>query len=97
MRILVVSDSHGKNDDIKRVIEQVGDIDMFIHLGDVEKNCEQGIFGSCNNKAYALTDEAPLPIGLKQEIVKGRRILLLVVVLIENLPKHTRPGIHKYR
>lgn len=40
MRILVISDSHGKNDDIKRVLEQVGDIDMFIHLGDVERNVE---------------------------------------------------------
>ncbi|MBE5941217.1 MAG: metallophosphoesterase [Lachnospiraceae bacterium] len=40
MRILVISDSHGKNDDVKRVIEQVGEIDMFIHLGDVEKNVD---------------------------------------------------------
>ncbi len=36
MRILVVSDSHGRNDDLKQVVEQVGDIDMFIHLGDIE-------------------------------------------------------------
>ncbi|MGN0438671.1 MAG: metallophosphoesterase family protein [Lachnospiraceae bacterium] len=38
MRILVISDSHGKKDDVKRVIEQVGDIDMLIHLGDIEHN-----------------------------------------------------------
>lgn len=37
MRILVISDSHGKNDDVKQVIEQVGEIDMFIHLGDIER------------------------------------------------------------
>lgn len=37
MRILVISDSHGKNDDVKQVLEQVGDVDMFIHLGDVER------------------------------------------------------------
>ena len=40
MRILVISDSHGKNDDVKQVIEQVGDIDMFIHLGDIERGPE---------------------------------------------------------
>ncbi|MDO5155450.1 MAG: metallophosphoesterase [Eubacteriales bacterium] len=37
MRILVISDSHGKNDEVKQVIEQVGHIDMFIHLGDIER------------------------------------------------------------
>lgn len=58
MRILVVSDSHGKADDIKRVLEQVGDIDMFIHLGDIESgvdyvrdlaNCETHmVSGNCD-------------------------------------------------
>lgn len=37
MRILVISDSHGKNDDVKQVIKQVGQIDMLIHLGDIER------------------------------------------------------------
>lgn len=41
MRILVVSDSHGKNNDIKEVLKQVGEIDMFIHLGDVESDAER--------------------------------------------------------
>ena len=40
MRILVISDSHGKNDDVKQVLEQAGDIDMFIHLGDIERGPE---------------------------------------------------------
>lgn len=40
MRILVISDSHGKNDDVKQVLEQVGAIDMFIHLGDIERGPE---------------------------------------------------------
>lgn len=37
MRILVISDSHGRNDDILGVIHQVGHIDMLIHCGDVER------------------------------------------------------------
>ena len=30
MRILVISDSHGRNDDIEGVLKQVGDIDMMM-------------------------------------------------------------------
>lgn len=41
MRILVVSDSHGRNEDVKQVVNQVGDIDMFIHLGDIERGLKQ--------------------------------------------------------
>lgn len=37
MRILVISDSHGRNDDVAGVIKQVGSIDMLIHCGDVER------------------------------------------------------------
>ena len=37
MRILVISDSHGRNDDVAGVVDQVGHIDMLIHCGDVER------------------------------------------------------------
>lgn len=40
MKILVISDSHGRNDDIKDVLRQVGHIDMLIHCGDVERGDE---------------------------------------------------------
>ncbi len=36
-RVLIISDSHGKNDDVRAVIEQAGHIDMLIHLGDIER------------------------------------------------------------
>ena len=36
MRILVVSDTHGKNENFARVIEKEGIFDMVFHLGDVE-------------------------------------------------------------
>ena len=36
MKILIVSDTHRKDDNLKKVIEQVKPIDMFIHLGDSE-------------------------------------------------------------
>ncbi|MSS62774.1 metallophosphoesterase [Velocimicrobium porci] len=36
MKVLIVSDSHGKNTNLDRVLEQVSPIDMLIHLGDLE-------------------------------------------------------------
>lgn len=36
-RILVISDSHGRNDDIEGVLRQVGHIDYLIHCGDLER------------------------------------------------------------
>lgn len=34
-RILIVSDSHGRNDNIKKAIEKARQFDLMIHLGDV--------------------------------------------------------------
>ena len=36
MKILIVSDTHRKNDNYLKVLQLVGKIDMVIHLGDVE-------------------------------------------------------------
>lgn len=36
MKILIVSDTHRKDDNLKKVIEEQAPLDMLIHLGDVE-------------------------------------------------------------
>jgi hypothetical protein len=36
VRILVVSDTHRKNDNYLKVVENIGKLDLVIHLGDVE-------------------------------------------------------------
>lgn len=36
MKILIVSDTHRKNENLKQVIKRAGDLDMLIHLGDAE-------------------------------------------------------------
>ena len=36
MRVLIISDTHGRHTGLDRVLEEAGEIDMFIHLGDVE-------------------------------------------------------------
>ncbi len=48
-------------------------------LGDISYNGKEGIFGTCNQKALQLTEEKPLPIGLKQEIQRGPAQILCTV------------------
>lgn len=36
MKVLIVSDTHRRDDNLKKVIEELKPLDMFIHLGDSE-------------------------------------------------------------
>ena len=36
MRVLIVSDTHGRHAALDRALEEAGEVDMFIHLGDIE-------------------------------------------------------------
>ena len=36
MRVLIVSDTHGRHNGLDRALQEAGDIDMLIHLGHVE-------------------------------------------------------------
>ena len=38
MKILIVSDSHRMDDNLKRIIDREKPFDMFIHLGDIEES-----------------------------------------------------------
>ena len=37
MRILIVSDTHGRHDKFDKALEKAGKIDLMIHLGDITK------------------------------------------------------------
>ena len=50
MRILIVSDTHRKNDNYFELLEQLGPLDMVIHCGDVE------------GSEYALSQGAECPV-----------------------------------
>lgn len=54
-------------------------------LGAITSNSIKGIFGICNEKALSLGVQDALPIGLKQEIVKGSAQILCTV---EDVPKY---------
>lgn len=36
MKVLIVSDTHGNHRNLDKILEAAGNIDMFIHLGDIE-------------------------------------------------------------
>lgn len=50
MRILIVSDTHRRNDNYFKVVERVKPVDMIIHCGDVE------------GSEYALSESADCPV-----------------------------------
>ena len=73
MRVLIISDTHGRHTGLDRVLEEAGEIDMFIHLGDVEGgedyinavvDCEKHMVRGNNDFFSDLTRE--------EEFYKGR-------------------------
>ena len=64
MRIVVMSDSHGRVDRVKQVIEQQSEAELFIFLGDGTKDFHQAMRGVpkedwcvCGNCDYSSNDE----------------------------------------
>ena len=52
MRIGIVSDTHGDSYAIRRVIEQAGRVDAWIHLGDNTRDAEA--FGKDGTPVYSV-------------------------------------------
>ena len=78
MRILVVSDTHGRHANLDKILETVGQIDMFVHLGDVENGefyldavieCEKHIIGGNNDFFSDLPREEEFYIGKKKVFI----------------------------
>lgn len=78
MRILIVSDSHGRNDYVKQAIKQAGEIDAFIHLGDVEDDVEElRSYAGC--PSYIVAGNNDYGLGLPEHLnleLGGKRIFL---------------------
>lgn len=78
LRILIVSDSHGRNDYVKRAIEQAGAIDGFIHLGDVEDDVEElRLYAGC--PSYIVMGNNDYGSGLPEHLnitIGGKKMFL---------------------
>lgn len=78
MKILVISDSHGRNDDVKGVIEQVKDFDILIHCGDIERGDDYiRALVDCPVYMVAGNNDYNLDLPMQEIIeVEGYRILI---------------------
>ena len=72
MRVLIVSDTHGRHGGLDRALQEAGTIDMLIHLGDVEggetyidavADCEKHIIRGNNDFFSELPREEEFYIG----------------------------------
>lgn len=78
MRVLIVSDTHGKHGNLDRALERAGHIDVFIHLGDVEGGeiyidavveCEKHIVRGNNDFFSDLPREEEFMLGSKRVFI----------------------------
>lgn len=72
MKILIVSDSHGRMNNLIRVIEKVKPIDLMLHLGDIEGNensireitpCKVEMISGNNDYYTSLEKEKVIKLG----------------------------------
>ena len=72
MKVLIVSDTHGRHTGLDRVLEKEGKIDLFIHLGDIEGGesyinsvveCEKHMVRGNNDFFSDLPREEEIDIG----------------------------------
>jgi putative phosphoesterase len=78
MKIMIVSDTHGVHRYLDKALEQIGKIDMFIHLGDVSNgftymdaviDCEKYIISGNNDYFSDLPRELEFYIGSKKVFI----------------------------
>lgn len=78
MRVLIVSDTHGKHWNLDRALAEAGSINMFIHLGDVEGreaylnavvDCEKHIVRGNNDFFSDLPREEEFYIGPRKAFI----------------------------
>ena len=78
MRVLVVSDSHGSNVNLNRALDEAGEIDHLLHLGDLEGS-EHFIeaFVSCPYTLISGNNDYFSDIDREQELtLMGHRIFM---------------------
>lgn len=66
MKILIVSDTHRSLANFRRVLEEIGPIDMLIHLGDVEYQ-EEEIMQMAGCPAHIVAGNNDFMTGLSRE------------------------------
>lgn len=98
MRILIVSDTHRKHENLERVLEKVKPLDLLIHLGDAEgaedyieavADCPVEIIAGNNDFFSRLERECELRIG-KYKVLLTHGHYYYVSVGMEQLCREAR-------
>ena len=79
MKVLVVSDSHGRHDLLRKAIGQEAPIDMLIHAGDVEGNLEKILGPKREYKIYAVAGNMDWGDGMESALtfdMGGHKVFL---------------------
>lgn len=78
MKILIVSDSHGRFANLEKVIEKVGDIDLMLHLGDYESGEEYlKSLANCPVEIVAGNNDFFADVPKEKILVLGRHTILM--------------------
>lgn len=83
LRILVVSDTHGRLDPVHYVVEQLGEVDLILHAGDHYRDCDdlayiheipaRGVAGNCDFPGDGPQEELLEVKGHKIFLAHGHR------------------------
>ncbi|MBL0387141.1 metallophosphoesterase [Tumebacillus sp. ITR2] len=80
MRVLIISDSHGRTDRIQLVVRQVGRFDLLVHAGDHADDVLDdfpraiAVCGNCDDPASAATEQEFELLGLKVLLAHGHTL-----------------------
>lgn len=79
MKILVISDSHGRTEDVEGVLEQVGPIDVLVHCGDIVRSADYiELIAEC--PVYMVEGNNDFRLGLDREVIfeiEGHKVLVV--------------------
>ncbi|PWK15839.1 metallophosphoesterase family protein [Tumebacillus permanentifrigoris] len=80
LRVLVISDTHGRTDRVQQVVRQVGRYDVMMHAGDHAGDVLDhypravAVCGNCDDPASAATEQELDLLGLKALLVHGHTL-----------------------
>ena len=84
MRILVVSDTHGRLNAVYHVLEQLGEVDLILHAGDHYRDGDElaytleiptrGVMGNCDYPGDGPLEDILIVEGQKIFITHGHRL-----------------------
>jgi putative phosphoesterase len=78
MKVLIVSDSHGRSANLEKVIQKVSPIDLMLHLGDFESGADYiSLFAACPVEIVAGNNDFFADAPKEKILVLGNHTILM--------------------